>query len=96
MGNIKPKVEFEAIELKAKPGWYVLVTLPHGNQPELGNFNTEIEAREWIKRRSPAWLKKYEQGRYAHARLKGERGPKILSARQGAPAPDSTRSPSGG
>jgi hypothetical protein len=64
VANIKPKLEFEPIELKVGSGWYVRVTLPRGRQPQLGNFNTEVEARKWIKRRSSAWLKKYQRSRH--------------------------------
>jgi hypothetical protein len=63
MANIRPKVEFEPVELKVGQGWCVRVTLLQGKQPQLGNFHTEVEAQEWVKRRSLAWLKKYERGR---------------------------------
>ena len=46
-------------------GWYVLVTLPKGRQPQLGGFQTEAEAVAWIKRESATWLKEYEGGKYA-------------------------------
>ena len=65
MARIKPKVEFEPVEMTIRPGWYVRVTLPHGKQPKLGGFNTEAEAREWIKHKSSVWLKEYECGKYA-------------------------------
>ncbi|MFZ1962133.1 MAG: hypothetical protein WAU78_01455 [Roseiarcus sp.] len=63
MTNIRPKMEFEPVELTVGQGWCVRITLPQGKQPQLGNFRTEVEAHEWIKRRSLAWLKKYERGR---------------------------------
>jgi NAD(P)H-flavin reductase len=65
MARIKPKVEFEPVEMKIKPGWYVRVTLPHGEQPRLGSFNTEAEARDWMKHKSFAWLNEYERSKYA-------------------------------
>ena len=65
MARIKPRVEFEPVEMKIRPGWYVCVTLPDGKQPKLGGFNTEAEAREWIKHKSFVWLKEYENGKYA-------------------------------
>ena len=39
---------------------------PLPNPPaQLGGFKTEDEAREWIKRKSIAWLKEFEGGKYA-------------------------------
>jgi hypothetical protein len=63
LANIKRNARFEPIELKDGPGWYVHVTLPRMKQHKLGNFLTELEAREWIKLRSLAWLKKYQRSR---------------------------------
>jgi hypothetical protein len=63
MANIRPKMEFEPVELTVGQGWCVRVTLPKGKQPQLGNFHSEVEAQEWIRRRSLAWLKKYERAR---------------------------------
>jgi hypothetical protein len=42
----------------------VRLTLPSGRQPQIDGFETEAEARDWIKARSTAWLKMYESGRY--------------------------------
>jgi hypothetical protein len=64
MTHIKPNVDFEPVESKVGQGWYVRATLPKGKQPQFGNFSTEVQAREWIKRRSLTWLRKYEGGRY--------------------------------
>ena len=61
MATINSKVAFEPIELKVGQGWCVRVMLPQRKQPQLGNFRTEVEAQEWIKRRSLAWLRKYER-----------------------------------
>ena len=63
MAIINPKAAFEPIELKVGQGWCVRVTLFQGKQPQFGNFHTEVEAQEWIRRRSLAWLKKYERSR---------------------------------
>ena len=63
MPTINSKVAFEPIELKVGQGWCVRVTLPQGKQPQLGNFDNEVEAQEWINRRSLAWLKKYKRRR---------------------------------
>ena len=65
MAKAKPKVEFEPVEMKIGSGWYVRVTLPGGRQPQLGSFSSEAEALEWIKHKAPAWLKEYENGKYA-------------------------------
>jgi hypothetical protein len=48
----------------AEPGWFVRVTLPHGEQIHISDFNAETEARNWIVDKSEAWLKKYRGGRY--------------------------------
>jgi hypothetical protein len=65
MANAKPKVEFEPAPMKSRSGWYVLVTLPSGVRHHLGGFKTEEEARVWIAVKSAAWLKEYENGKYA-------------------------------
>jgi hypothetical protein len=65
MPHPKPKVIFEPVEMMIGVGWYVLVTLPKGRQPQLGGFQTEAEAVAWIKRESATWLKEYEGGKYA-------------------------------
>ena len=44
-------------------GWFVRVTPPRGNQLQLGGFKREEEAREWIARKSAAWLKEHESGK---------------------------------
>jgi hypothetical protein len=58
-------VRFEAVKLSAaEPGWFVRITLPHGEQIHIDDFNAEAEARNWIAEKSDAWLKKYRGGRY--------------------------------
>lgn len=56
MTDIKPHVEFEPVETKAGAEWQVRASLPSGRQVFLGSFTTEAEAREWIARKSSAWL----------------------------------------
>jgi hypothetical protein len=70
VANAKPKAEFEPVAMTTGKGWFVRVTLPRrGNgphpEPRLGGFKTESEARIWIARKSAAWLREYEGGRYA-------------------------------
>ncbi len=65
MATPKRKIEFEAVEMMIGRGWYVLVKLPSGPQPQLGGFNSEAEARDWITRKSAVWLKEYQNGKYA-------------------------------
>jgi hypothetical protein len=65
MGAHKHKTKFEPVQMKAEPGWYVRITLPHGEQIHIDEFIAEAEARAWIEHKSAAWLKKYRGGRYA-------------------------------
>jgi hypothetical protein len=65
MAHSQPKVIFAPVEMKIGKGWYVLAAPPKGTPAQLGGFKTEDEAREWIKRKSIAWLKEFEGGKYA-------------------------------
>jgi hypothetical protein len=65
MDGSKQKTKFEPVQMKAEPGWYVRITLPHGEQIHINEFITEGEARSWIDDKSATWLKKYRAGRYA-------------------------------
>jgi hypothetical protein len=65
MPYFKSLVEFEPVEMKIGKGWCVRAKPPKGTPALLGGFKTEEEAREWIRRKSPAWLKEFEGGRYA-------------------------------
>ena len=58
-----PEGVFESIASDSGLGWCARVTLPQGKQWRLGAFDTELEAQEWIDRRSSAWLKKYQRSR---------------------------------
>jgi hypothetical protein len=61
----RESARFEAVKLSvAEPGWFVRITLPHGEQIHIDDFNAETEARNWIADNSEAWLKKYRGGRY--------------------------------
>ena len=65
MGNMtetKPKVEFEPIKNKVGPDWHVRMTFSNG-VARVNGFKSEAEARRWIKRESPPWLKRYGAGR---------------------------------
>ncbi len=65
MAHFKSKVKFDAVPMTAGTGWYVLVTAPADKQSQLGGFKTEDEAKTWIVHKSSAWLKEYENGKYA-------------------------------
>ena len=47
----------EPRELKDGSGWYVRVTWPTGASEDI-DFSSEIEAIEWIRDKSGAWLAK--------------------------------------
>ena len=54
----RKSVRFEAVKLSAaKPGWFVRITLPHGEQIHIDDFNAETEARNWIADKSEASLR---------------------------------------
>ena len=38
--------------------WYVVATHPSGQREHIRRFKTETEAKDWIARKSKAWLKK--------------------------------------
>jgi len=65
---IKPKVKFEPSALTGS-AWCVQVTLPHGERINLGHFDAESEATNWIAAHSAKWIKKYRGGRYARVPL---------------------------
>ena len=67
MADVKSQVEFEPVETKANAEWHVKVMLPSGKQFSLGGFRSEVEAREWIVRKSAAWLKLKECESSRHA-----------------------------
>jgi hypothetical protein len=61
----KPYTKFEPVQVKPASGWYVRITLPHGERSDINYFKTEHEAITWIYENSEAWLKRYRGGRYA-------------------------------
>jgi hypothetical protein len=63
MTAVKSKVRFDAVETKDGQ-WHVRATLLDGSQPQIDGFNTESEARRWIKAQSAVWLKMYERGKH--------------------------------
>jgi hypothetical protein len=65
MVGSKPKTKFEPVQLKAEQGWYVRITLPHGEQIQMSGFETEARTRDWIATKAADWLKHYRGGRYA-------------------------------
>jgi hypothetical protein len=65
----KPKVKFEPSAFLAESAWCVQVTLPHGERINVGRFDAESEATNWIAAHSAKWIKKYRGGRYARAPL---------------------------
>ena len=65
----KPKLKFEPSALLAESAWCVQVTLPHGERINVGRFDAESEATNWIAAHSAKWIKKYRGGRYARAPL---------------------------
>jgi hypothetical protein len=60
----KPKIEFKPTEMKSSLFWYVQVIFHDAPPLQLGGFKTEEEAKDWIARKSDAWLKAYADGRY--------------------------------
>jgi hypothetical protein len=45
----RKSARFEAVKLSAaEPGWFVRITLPHGEQIHIDDFNAETEARNWM------------------------------------------------
>jgi hypothetical protein len=52
MVGSKPKTKFEPVQLKAEQGWYVRITLPHGEQIQMSGFETEARKRACLRARS--------------------------------------------
>jgi hypothetical protein len=59
------KVEFVPTAMSRGTGWYVKAILPNAPPLQLGGFKTEDEAIEWVTLKSKAWLKEYQDGKYA-------------------------------
>jgi hypothetical protein len=65
MASSKPTTKFEPVQLKAEQGWYMRITLSHGEQIQMSGFETEARARDWIATKAADWLTHYRGGRYA-------------------------------
>ena len=50
-------------ELKVGAGWYVVATWPNGRTQHIGGFVNELDASEWIKNESAAWVAEHASGR---------------------------------
>ena len=50
-------IVLEPLALKLGGGWYVKATHPNGRIEEVTGFATEAEAKGWIDRMSPDWLR---------------------------------------
>jgi hypothetical protein len=57
MTRPKPKIEFRPTEMKSGHGWYVQVVYSDRPPLQLGGFNTEEEAKEWVTKEAAGWLK---------------------------------------
>jgi hypothetical protein len=64
MASHKPKVTFEARQMKRGSDWYVLMRAST-SQVHISGFKSETEANRWIATESAEWLKKFEGGRLA-------------------------------
>ena len=65
MTQPKPKIEFRPTEMKSGRGWYVQVVYSDRPPLQLGGFNTEEEAKEWVAKEAAKWLKEHAEDRYA-------------------------------
>jgi hypothetical protein len=59
MADPPPDESFEAVEQKDGSGWYVRLTRPRMLPQQIGDFQTEAEAREWIGAESAKWLERF-------------------------------------
>jgi hypothetical protein len=55
--ELSPKAVFEPVHGNDPAEWNVRVTLSCGKQKNIGSFDSENTAREWIVCKSLAWLK---------------------------------------
>jgi hypothetical protein len=53
-----PRPSTSIIAQKLGDEWYVLARHPSGQQEHVRRFKSETEAKNWIARKSKAWLKK--------------------------------------
>lgn len=59
--------QMEPRELKDQSGWYVRLTWAGGPTEDI-DFSSEIEALEWIRDKSSAWLAKRRDEQKGQAR----------------------------
>jgi hypothetical protein len=68
MDHLRPFSSVTAPQFEARRvldgTWVVRVDLPRGLTRHVEDFKTEQEAKQWIKRDSAAWLKRFEGGRH--------------------------------
>jgi hypothetical protein len=57
MTSARDMIVLEPLALKLGGGWYVKATHPNGRIEEVTGFATEAEAKGWIDRMSPDWLR---------------------------------------
>jgi hypothetical protein len=60
-----PRVTFEPEQSKVDSEWHVVAALSAIRARRVSKFKSKAEAEAWIKTESSAWLKKFEDGRYA-------------------------------
>jgi hypothetical protein len=58
----QPTTSLIAQPVKLGDEWHVLARHPSGQQEHVRRFKTENEAKNWIARKSEAWLKKRGYG----------------------------------
>ena len=54
--NSPDKVEASFEVVRGPTSWFVVVTRRNGSKEQLGGFDSEQEAYNWIKDKSPGWL----------------------------------------
>jgi hypothetical protein len=57
MTSARDMIVLEPLALKLGGGWYVKATHPNGRIEGVTGFATEAEAKDWIDRMSPDWLR---------------------------------------
>ena len=62
--------------------WYVLSRHPSGQREHVRRFKTETEAKNWIARKSKAWLKKRSYGDALVAASSPATQPRIAELKQ--------------
>jgi hypothetical protein len=65
MENDAKSPKMTPLQLKANAGWYVRIIWPDRPKEDVHGFNSEREAREWIKRGSAEWLTRRQEAHNA-------------------------------